>query len=250
MSRLYEVVILSDSTSDVGTGQQYVQQILMSLDSFQKYQLKGFGHEFYRFSSHGFYKDLSILGRADHNIVAIDLEKQRVLAPHQDNCIILPKFTGSADDDALTKLTPLLIRTFRSPDLSQPKVKDIRKELEKLGADPVDAFRTKIMEKVQKHQPAKRVVAVHSRGSSSLLPLINFTLCRPRLNPHAPSMPGSRRLRCGSGLTRRPYGWPGRLAEGRCSSDSVRMGRASAGKWRVRVGGTGYQGYTRMIYEL
>ena len=87
----------------------------MTLDSFQKYQLKGFGHEFYRFSSNGFFKDLSILGRADHNIVAIDLEKSRVLAPHQENCIILPKFTGSADDDSLTKLTPLLIRTFGSP---------------------------------------------------------------------------------------------------------------------------------------
>ena len=132
---------------------QFVMQVLMLLDSFQKYQLNGYGHEFYRLETSKYLKDMSILGRSDSYIVVVDLDKQNITEKYRDNCIEVDKFVGSGDDELLNKLTPFLIH------LSGPKVKDVRKEIQKYGDKPLDSFIEAVKAKQPKPAP-NRVVYI------------------------------------------------------------------------------------------
>lgn len=135
LSPYYEIVIFSEYYND------YVTQILTTLDTFRKYQMVGLGHEYYAFQNGQYVKDLSILNRQKNNIVVVDLDKKH-LANHQENAIILKKFEGDGEDTEFIKLK-LLLRHLAT-------VADIPKELTKFGTDPVEGYRLKVKESLSK----------------------------------------------------------------------------------------------------
>jgi len=101
MSGRYELVIFSEQ------GSEYVKMVMETLDSFGKYNIKSFGHEYYTLHGTSYVKDLKILGRHDGRIILVDLSK--IADPDRpDNTIVVRKFEGDGMDDTLNKLTPLL----------------------------------------------------------------------------------------------------------------------------------------------
>lgn len=72
-----------------------------------------FGRESTALKDGKYVKDLSYLNRPIGEIIYVDFDDDHV-EYHQDNCILLPKFEGSADDRELIDLIPFLDRKYNS----------------------------------------------------------------------------------------------------------------------------------------
>lgn len=127
----YEIVIFSDD--DTQSIMEMAQKINPNLQWV-------FGREFFSLHNNKMVKNLDYLNRNLSKIVVVD--KSKDLVPlHIDNTLVIPEFIDDSSDNWLKKLTPLLHH------LAKPEVRDIRKEIVKLGDNSVEDYYENLLKK-------------------------------------------------------------------------------------------------------
>ena len=119
MAQNYEVVLFGDQE------RSFIEEIGMSLDPNQQIFGGILGRESTIVRNGKYVKDFSYLGRPIKEVIYIDYRPE--VAPfHQENCIILPEFTGDLDDRALYEILPFLRHLAQKPG-------DVREEIKAYG---------------------------------------------------------------------------------------------------------------------
>lgn len=119
-------------------------EVIRTIDPYSMYFPFFFGHEFCVTKHQVTYKDLKYLNRKPNKIIAVDIENHYLNS--NNNVIGLRKY--EEDDHELKKLTLLLNH------LAKPEIKDVRREIRKLGGyeHALDNYYDELQEKIQNIQ--------------------------------------------------------------------------------------------------
>ena len=144
MSKLYEIVIFSEEDS------QFLAEAVMTIDPLQRYFTWVFGREFLVFNGGRYVKDLTLLNRDPRKVVVVDFDPA-MYKGEPENLVLLEKYRGQEEEDSLRYLAAFLNH------LSNPNVKDVRKEIKKFGGtESLEGFKKEVQERAEKLKKGRR----------------------------------------------------------------------------------------------
>ena len=144
-SQSFDIVLYSDEDTN------FMGEVVSTIDPDSRYFLWFYGREFFTWTTEGHKKNLKFVNRDHRKVIVIDYDPN-AYTKRTNNLIQLPKYNGEEKDDSLRDLSMLL--TY----LANPKVKDVRKEIEDLGGseNALANFKERIQKKIEESKGKKQ----------------------------------------------------------------------------------------------
>ena len=122
MSQLYDIVLYSNEDT------AFMNEVIQTIDPYQRYFMWNLGREFFTMMPDGGYKDLRFLNRDPKKFIVVDFTTDNYLN-NKENVITIDKYHGEMEDNGLKELGLFLEHC------AAQNIKDVRREINKYGGE-------------------------------------------------------------------------------------------------------------------